>query len=67
LGFYAGFAERDADQLRWAIEEFEHAHQLPLKGKSDNATFFNKLGHVHGDLLAAESLALPLVVTEPET
>jgi hypothetical protein len=67
LGLYAGFAEIDTDQLRWAIEEFEHLHGLPVKGKPDNATFFNTLGHVHGDLLKSESLALPLVPTESET
>jgi hypothetical protein len=67
LGLYAGFAAADTDQLRWAIEEFEHLHQLPVKGRSDNPAFFNKLGHVHGDLLASEQLALPLVATEPES
>lgn len=66
LGLYAGFAATDADQLRWAIEEFEHLHQLPVKGRPDNPAFFNKLGHVHGDLLPSEQLALPLVATEPE-
>lgn len=67
LGIYAGFAASDTDQLHWAIEEFEHLHGLPLKGRSDNAIFFNKLGHIHGDLLASESLTLPLVATEAET
>ena len=67
LGLYAGFAAADSDQLRWAIEEFEHLHQLPVKGRSDDPAFFNKLGHVHGDLLPNEQLALPLVATEPES
>ena len=61
LGYFAGYNDRNLRQLRWAIEEFEFDHKLKVTGKSDNPTFFNKLGHVHGDLLPGEKLDLPLV------
>jgi hypothetical protein len=54
LGYFAGFTEKDVDQLRWAIEEFQHDHGIKPNGKTDDPTTFNKIAHVHGDLLAAE-------------
>jgi hypothetical protein len=57
LGYFAGFAPSDQEQLRWAIEEFQNDHSIsPVKGDKDSAANVplmdrtkKKLGEVHGD------------------
>jgi N-acetylmuramoyl-L-alanine amidase len=52
LGYFAGYTERDDDQLRWAVEEFqcEHrkSHGLKVTGELDRKTL-EALRKVHGD------------------
>ena len=52
LGYFAGYTDRDADQLRWAVEEFqcEHrkSHGLKVTGELDRKTL-EALRKVHGD------------------
>ena len=60
LGYFAGFSDRDEDQLAWAIEEFQADEQLVdrgLKGSlaKDRPTL-NRLGQRHGDMLKGEEL-----------
>ncbi len=52
LGYFAGYTTKDADQLRWAIEEFQLEHGIKPNGRSDDRPTFCKLGVVHGDLLS---------------
>lgn len=54
MGYFAGFAEKDVDQLRWAIEEFQVDHGIKATGKFDDPVTFNRIAHEHGDLLASE-------------
>jgi hypothetical protein len=61
LGYFAGFSRENVRQLRWAIEEFEFENDLKPQGRPDNPEFFNRLGHVHGDLLPHERADLPLI------
>jgi Putative peptidoglycan binding domain len=57
LGYFAGFNELDKEQLRWAIEEFQHDNGIkPPNGDIDDPRnkakidqTKNKLGEVHGD------------------
>ena len=57
LGYFAGFNELDREQLRWAIEEFQHDNGIkPPNGDVDDPRnrakidlTKNKLGQVHGD------------------
>jgi len=58
LGYFAGFAnDTDTEQLRWALEEFQHDHGIsPPNGdvddprnKSKLRTTQQKLGEIHGD------------------
>lgn len=57
LGYFAGFNELDQEQLRWALEEFQHDHGIsPPNGDIDDPRnrakidqTKNKLGEVHGD------------------
>ena len=61
LGYFAGFSDRDEDQLAWAVEEFQADEKLPdrgLKGTiaKDRKTL-NQLARRHGDMLAGEELA----------
>jgi hypothetical protein len=57
LGYFAGFAPEDTEQLRWAIEEFQNDHKIsPVKGDKDSAAnrpVMDKtkktLGVIHGD------------------
>ena len=57
LGYFAGFNELDREQLRWAIEEFQHDNGIkPPNGDLDDARnkgkidqTKNKLGEIHGD------------------
>ena len=60
LGYFAGFTDRDQDQLEWAIEEFQADEKLPdrgLKGTlaKDRPTL-NRLAERHGDMLKGEEL-----------
>jgi len=54
LGYFAGFTDDHTVQLTWAIEEFQLEHGLKPTGKTDDPATFNKLAHVHGDLLESE-------------
>ncbi|MDQ2929801.1 MAG: peptidoglycan-binding protein [Gemmatimonadota bacterium] len=57
LGYFAGFNELDREQLRWAIEEFQHDHGIkPQNGDLDDKRNTskidqtkNKLAQIHGD------------------
>jgi hypothetical protein len=57
LGYFAGFNELDREQLRWAIEEFQHDNGIsPPNGDLDDKRNTSKmdltkkkLGQVHGD------------------
>ena len=57
LGYFAGFNELDREQLRWAIEEFQHDHDITPpnvvidepKNRQKMDTTKKKLGQVHGD------------------
>jgi len=58
LGYFAGFAnDTDTEQLRWALEEFQHDHGIsPPNGDVDDPrnkaklrTTQQKLGEIHGD------------------
>jgi hypothetical protein len=57
LGYFAGFNELDREQLRWAIEEFQHDHDIaPQNGDIDDPknrskmdATKKKLGEIHGD------------------
>ncbi|MBK5187853.1 MAG: LysM peptidoglycan-binding domain-containing protein [Gemmatimonadaceae bacterium] len=57
LGYFAGFNELDREQLRWAIEEFQHDNDIkPPNGDLDDKrntakidVTKNKLGQIHGD------------------
>lgn len=52
LGYFAGYTERDDDQLRWAVEEFQcdhrKTHGLKVTGTLDRKTL-EALRTVHGD------------------
>ncbi len=52
LGYFAGYTERDDDQLRWAVEEFQcdhrKSHGLKVTGELDRKTL-EALRKVHGD------------------
>ncbi|MEO8451801.1 MAG: hypothetical protein ABI647_18565 [Gemmatimonadota bacterium] len=57
LGYFAGFSEKDTDQLAWALEEFQFDHPpLKVNGRSDDEATFNKLAQVHGDLGPKEKI-----------
>lgn len=56
MGYFAGFSERDLDQLRWAIEEFQADHGVPVTGRVDDPKTFNRIAHEHGDLLPNEQV-----------
>jgi hypothetical protein len=56
MGYFAGFDEKDTEQLRWAVEEFEHDHGIEEKGKFDDPKTINKIAHEHGDLLPSEKV-----------
>jgi hypothetical protein len=47
LGYYAGGGDTDAEQLRYAIEEFQCDHKLSITGELDAATQA-KLKESHG-------------------
>lgn len=57
LGYFAGFNELDREQLRWAIEEFQHDHDItPPNGDIDDPknrpkmdVTKKRLGEIHGD------------------
>jgi hypothetical protein len=58
LGYFAGLAnDTDTEQLRWALEEFQHDHQIsPPNGDVDDPRnkaklrlTQKKLGEIHGD------------------
>jgi hypothetical protein len=57
LGYFAGFNELDREQLRWAIEEFQHDNGItPPNGDLDDSRNTQKidqtkkkLGEIHGD------------------
>ena len=60
LGYFAGFTDRDQDQLEWAIEEFQADEGLAdrgLKGTlaKDRPTL-NRLAERHGDMLKGEEI-----------
>jgi Putative peptidoglycan binding domain len=38
LGYFAGYSAADTKQLRWAVEEFQCEHHLPVTGVYDEAT-----------------------------
>ncbi len=52
LGYFAGYTDRDADQLAWAVEEFQcdhrKTHGLKVTGTLDRKTL-EALRKVHGD------------------
>lgn len=52
LGYFAGYTERDSDQLLWAVEEFQcdhrKSHGLKVTGQLDRKTL-EALRKVHGD------------------
>jgi hypothetical protein len=57
LGYFAGFPQHEDEQLRWAIEEFQHDHDIkPPNGDVDAPNNQVKmdltkktLARVHGD------------------
>jgi hypothetical protein len=58
LGYFAGFEnDPDTEQLRWALEEFQHDHDITppngdvedARNKSKIRTTQIKLGEIHGD------------------
>ena len=60
LGYFAGFSDRDEDQLAWAAEEFQADEKLPVHGLTghrakDRATR-NQLGKRHDDMLNGEEI-----------
>ena len=54
MGYFAGFSEKDLDQLHWAIEEFQADHGIKATGAIGDADTFNRIAHEHGDLLKSE-------------
>lgn len=60
LGYFAGFSDRDEDQLAWAVEEFQADEKLTdrgLKGdRGKDRTTLNRLAQRHGDMLKGEEL-----------
>ncbi len=58
LGYFAGYAESDVDQLEWATEEFQCDEKLKDRGlfedRRKNLPTWNHLGRRHGDLLPGE-------------
>lgn len=60
LGYFAGFSERDQDQLEWAIEEFQADEKLADRGLKGNLAkdrpTLNRLAVRHGDMLKGEEL-----------
>lgn len=56
MGYFAGFDEKHTEQLRWAVEEFEHDHGIPEQGKFDDPKTINRIAHEHGDLLSSEKV-----------
>ncbi len=56
MGYFAGFSEKDLDQLHWAIEEFQADHGLKATGRIDDPATFNRIAHEHGDLLKSEKV-----------
>jgi hypothetical protein len=63
VGYFAGASDKDADQLEWAIEEFQVDEKIP---KAQRGFFngergrllptLNALGKKHGDMLPGEEL-----------
>ncbi|MBC7897292.1 MAG: hypothetical protein H7066_17880 [Cytophagaceae bacterium] len=63
LGYFAGASDKDADQLEWAMEEFQADEKIP---KAQRGFFngergrllptLNALGKKHGDMLPGEEL-----------
>lgn len=47
LGYFAGYSREEETQLRWAVEEFQCEHKLPVTGQYDDATQA-KLEEVYG-------------------
>ncbi len=56
MGYFAGFSDKDRDQLRWAIEEFQADHKIKATGGFDDPETFNRIAHEHGDLLPNEKV-----------
>lgn len=56
MGYFAGFSEQHLEQLRWAIEEFQADHKLPVTGRFDDPKTFNRIAREHGDLLEGEQV-----------
>jgi hypothetical protein len=47
VGYFAGYSQADADQLQWALEEFQCEHELKVTGEYDAKTQ-QKLEKDHG-------------------
>lgn len=47
VGYFAGYSQADADQLQWALEEFQCEHELKVTGEYDGKTR-DKLEKDHG-------------------
>jgi hypothetical protein len=60
LGYFAGFTANDVEQLAWAYEEFQADQGIkrptPLEDRKTFTTVANLIAHVHGDLLASETV-----------
>ena len=60
LGYFAGFSDRDEDQLAWAIEEFQCDEKMTERGLtgtlSRDRKTLNRLALRHGDMLPGEEL-----------
>ena len=58
MGYFAGFSNADTQQIKWAVEEFQHDHGIKPTGRTDDTVTFNRIAHEHGDLLASEIVPL---------
>jgi Putative peptidoglycan binding domain len=58
MGYFAGFSDGDTQQIKWAIEEFQHDHGLKPTGRTDDPVTFNTIARVHGDLLKSETVPI---------